>query len=133
VLFRSHAARRLEERFGLTKLKATPFSVHTVYCEATDIDRPVWAFRVGNDTTNGYLIGRWELANPQLSRGQYKHWFVATSVITESQFRHSRLVIRKSVKVHVKRVINELHSPKFSKPRENDTSMLTSEEESATM
>lgn len=119
----AHVSRRLEERFGLKSLRQTPFSVHTLYCEPTDIDRPTWALRISNGKRNGYILGRWELADPSMARGLYKHWFVGTTAITDIQFEHSKLVVRKSVKINVIRVINEIQNPPWER-KKKDTSTV---------
>ena len=111
----AHVSRRLDLRFGIQRLKQTPFVIHTLYCEPADIDRPVWAIRIGNGKTNGYILGRWELADPEMSRGVYQHWFVATTAITDDQFKNSKLVIQKTVKVKVVRIITELNNPPWAR------------------
>lgn len=116
----AHAARRMEERFGLTRLRTTPFEIQTMYCEATDIDRPVWALRISNGKSNGWILGRWELAEPVLARGIYKYWFVGTTVINDKQFNYSRLEVRKTIRINVKRIINE--SSRI-RPKSEDTSI----------
>ena len=56
IYMTAHAARRLDERFGMSRLKQTPFDIHTLYCEASDIDRPVWAFRIRGPKSDGYML-----------------------------------------------------------------------------
>jgi hypothetical protein len=123
----AHAFRRLEERIGLSRLKQTPFDIHTLYCEASDIDRPVWAFRVSGPKGEGFLLGRWEVANPQVSRGQYEHWFVATTAITTKQFNYSKLSIKNAIGINVVRVTDEriLIARREAQPKNFDTSFLT--------
>jgi hypothetical protein len=118
IFITAHVSRRLEQRFGLNGLKEPPFEVYTHYCEATDIDRPTWAIRVGNGVQNGYMLGRWELADPGMSRGQYKYWFVATTAIYDHQFKNSRLNIRNSVKIKVVRIVDELVNPPWERTKE---------------
>ena len=101
----AHAAHRLEERFGLSSLKHTPFSVFTHYCEPDNIDRPVWVIPISGNAGLGYILGRWEQA---MWNHRYRYWFVGTTCITEEQFKNSHLQIIKSVKVNVIRVMNQL-------------------------
>jgi hypothetical protein len=110
IFLTSHASRRMQERFGITRLRETPFTFETMYCEATDIDRPVWAIPITykDGKKHGWILGRWEIAEPELARGIYKYWFVGTTAINQKQFNYSRLEVRKTVKINVKRIINEL-------------------------
>ena len=105
VYMTAHAALRLEERFGLSSLKKAPFLAFTHYCEAEHVDRPVWVIPVKGKDETGYMLGRWE---ETLRRDlQCKHWFVATTCITDRQYHNSRLHIVKSVQINVKMVIDE--------------------------
>jgi hypothetical protein len=92
------------QRFGVETLIQTPFKIYTHYCEADDIDRPTWAINIGGKGRTGYILGRWELADPGLAHGVYKHWFVGTTAITQGQFEYSHLHIMRSVQVQVVRV-----------------------------
>jgi hypothetical protein len=103
IYLTAHAARRLEERFGLKAIGATPFYIHTYYCEADDIERPVWAIPLAG----GYVLGRWE--ESLRSDVEYRQWFIATTCITDRQFRNSHLSVVKSIRINVVRVMNQLH------------------------
>jgi hypothetical protein len=99
----AHAARRLEERFGLKSLFTTPFSIHTYYCEADDVDRPVWAVPIAG----GYVLGRWE--ESLRADVPYRQWFIATTCITDRQFKNSHLSVVKSIQINVIRIVNQLN------------------------
>jgi hypothetical protein len=101
VYMTAHATLRLQERFGLARLKAAPFLAFTHYCEPDHVIRPVW----GIPLRGGYLLGRWE-ETLRTDLG-CKHWFVATTCITERQFQNSRLHIVKSIQVNVKLILDE--------------------------
>ena len=79
----AHAARRLQQRFGLSSLRHTPFVEFTYYCEPTDIVRPVWAIPISGAHGPGYILGRWEQS---IQESRYRHWFVGTTCINEQQF-----------------------------------------------
>ena len=101
----AHAARRLQQRFGLSSLRHTPFVEFTYYCEPTDIVRPVWAIPISGAHGPGYILGRWEQS---IQESRYRHWFVGTTCINEQQFKNSRLVIVKTTRIRVVRVMNQL-------------------------
>jgi hypothetical protein len=103
IYLTAHSARRLEERFGIKSLGIAPFAIHTYYCEADDIDRPVWAIPLAG----GYVLGRWE--ESLRSDVEYRQWFIATTCITDRQFKNSHLSVVKSIRVSVIRVMNQLH------------------------
>lgn len=109
IYMTSHATCRMKERFRTSVLKNPPFSACTYYCEPDDIIRPVWAIPI----TNGFILGRWEEA--QRSEVPYRHWFVATTCITKTQFRYSHLIKVKAIKINVLRVVIQPNSKEFQK------------------
>ena len=100
----AHVSRRLRERFGIDRLRQTPFSIDTLYCEPDNVDRPIWALRVSGSSGSGYIIGRWEKAKSSA----FHHWYVGTTAITEQQFQNSHLRIKRTVKVRVERIVTEI-------------------------
>lgn len=104
-----HAARRLENKFNLSTLGQTPFSLFAHYCLANnELKTAVWAIPIGNGALTGYILGRWEHAFPQLAQGNYDYWFVGVDCVTDAHFRQMHLKISKSTRVNVVRVMNQL-------------------------
>ena len=95
----SHAAQRLQERF-ISGLKPTPFPIFTHYCDQL-YDDPVWVIPL----KGGYMLGRWE--ETLRTDLNCKHWYVATTCITDRQFKNSGMRILKSVQINVVKVANE--------------------------
>ena len=107
IYLTAHAARRLNDpernQLGIKAIGTPPFTIHTYYCEADDIDRPVWALPIAGS----YILGRWE--ESLRTDVPYRQWFVATTCITDRQFKNSHLVVVKSIPVNVIRVMNQLN------------------------
>jgi hypothetical protein len=101
IYFPSHAAERLEERFGLKSFSTPPFTVNTYYCEADDVDRPVWAIPL----PKGYVLGRWE--ESLRTDVPYRQWFIATTCIQDWQWRRSHLFVVNTINVNIVRIIDQ--------------------------